>query len=288
MDIIVDILVKIFLYLPTRQDILNGLLTCKHFYRVSEKFKFWLELYRRYEDPTFDPTKLEGYKPHTVTFRDAFRCNFHSVNIRWANSVIFDLTIKDNFYREEIIGMFLDTYYGVVVLDRGGNESVRFEENYGKYYPSFDSLEKPRTEYCIEVNRNSSGAVSLIPKTKWIEVEHLHPKICYDLDKDNLYPVYQQFIAMLQEYFGFDQIKFEYDYELTITLSNASIKTDTISDGLIKDGSIFLIIETLNAYLYDSDKYTYSIFYVNTRRNKWTRTKSDIPIEKYKSIINPT
>ena len=287
----VDIIVKILLYLDDRGDILSCFLTCKYFYKVTEKYNFWTELCQRY---SYEFTPIANLQDETecnchgvTTLRDAFRSDFHSVDIKRYNNLIVFNPSKFNNTEDQNIAIFLGNHHNIIVVEKNLKNGIIKLDPFENYYRFL--LEQHRNNYYIRAVKNELD-VSFVLKSKVrIITDKKDYRYCdenyYDMKNDNVYHLYRDFIILMQKYFKFDQIKFRYDYELYVTLINASIIDNSIVsqlDNINFNGDIDLILNPGCDIYGNIIDHTILIY----NPNVGACLKLDINLSEYGPIIN--
>lgn len=203
MELPVNILVNIFIHLDDMKDMLSFLLTSKHFHRITEKYSLWLQLAQRYKN---DPLVHPNYKylPDLKTFRDAFRANFHHVGL-----------------------VFVDKFVNVSMLRQSPplalfniDKRIAFVESFNGYHFGTEcvdgtTLSQHRNNYCVTQDLCRKISLDNIFSKKSDNI------LCTFKD-DNLLSLFLEFIELLEQWFVFDAIY--YDFGITIILDNVTIK----------------------------------------------------------------
>ncbi len=277
MELSVDILSLIFLHLEP-PDILSCFLTCKYLYRVTERYNFWLELHRKYmgeiNPAVVDQNNRERNWPDLPTLRDTFRMNFHWVSIRAGNPAYLHV---DKFKKAEdkILCIFI-SIYGMTVIEKNGDETLGIP-NQEYIIKDGLSLKEHRDNYAV-IDQVDQDRVSMALKSEIQNGQrYLEIKQC------NMYHLFKDFIILLEQYFTFEYIQFEYGFEMTATLINARVNNNRLNlDCVTSDGEI--ILDVVYEYNVGEKLYTLSIFIPEQQEF----IEVDIDVSKYKSIITRT
>ena len=211
-----DVLVKIFLQIESRSDMLSFLLTCKYFYRITERYDLWLGLYERFNGSVLSYPDME-------TLSYAFKSDIHTVSLEGVQSInIKEIQKPNKSYCEEILGLFNVYGFGPVIVHRGGSEAFRsFDQPIG----NTRYLESSIMNYCV-AKHNKTRHLHINLKNSKYNLEG------YCFDKHNILPVFLDFVEWLQQFFVFERIAICYDYEPSVCLIDAKVKPGATIEGV--------------------------------------------------------
>ena len=206
MEFSLDVLVQIFLSLENRNDMLNFLLVCKYFNRVTEKYSTWLKLYSRYYSEDIH------FHPDFDTLVEIFKSGFHRIEMhRQQFYNVKELQKENPLYDEEILGIFNIFQRGLIAVHRGGSKAftLRHQEKCARLYSH-------RSNYGINFETMSLGTKS--DQGYFFSIE----------GEENVHELLLDFIGWLQQCFDFEQISFYFNYSVEVMLTKAKVKINAM------------------------------------------------------------